>query len=197
MLTKFHDPPIPLTHGVLRVHVGDCHDDVIKWMFSMSLALCVEFNGHREVPVTKASDSELWCFLDLHMNKLLSKTIERRWVETSSCSLWCRCHIMGMNVEIQLIFVMLCHFILLERRWKTVVNKSINTIDCCGTTLTYIWKLISGEPQDVVYYHEQNLTKVWIRIDALITKEDLNKYNCVISTMGSGDLGDLDQNWVR
>ena len=40
------------------------HDDVIKWKhFRVNGPLCREFTGHRWVPLTKASDAELWCFL--------------------------------------------------------------------------------------------------------------------------------------
>ena len=40
------------------------HDDVIKWKhFPRHWPLCGEFTGHRWIPLTKASDAELWCFL--------------------------------------------------------------------------------------------------------------------------------------
>ena len=40
------------------------HDDVIKWnIFRVTGPLCGEFTGHRWIPLTKASDVELWCFL--------------------------------------------------------------------------------------------------------------------------------------
>ena len=29
--------------------------------------LCGEYTGHRRIPVTKASDEELWCFFDLYL----------------------------------------------------------------------------------------------------------------------------------
>ena len=38
--------------------------------------------------LTKASDSNIWCFFDLHLNKRLSKQLRRRWFETPSRSLW-------------------------------------------------------------------------------------------------------------
>ena len=45
---------------VLKVY----HDDVIKWKhFPRFWLLCGEFTGHRWIPLTNASDSELWCFL--------------------------------------------------------------------------------------------------------------------------------------
>ena len=40
------------------------HDDVIKWKhFSCYCPLYGEFTGDRWIPLTKASDAELWCFL--------------------------------------------------------------------------------------------------------------------------------------
>ena len=42
-------------------------------IFRVTDHLCGEFTGHRWIPCTKASDSELWCFFDLHLNKRLSK----------------------------------------------------------------------------------------------------------------------------
>ena len=35
--------------------------------------LCGEFTGHRWIPLSKASDGELWCLFDLCLNKRLSK----------------------------------------------------------------------------------------------------------------------------
>ena len=32
-------------------------------IFHVNVSLCVEFTGHRWIPLTKASDAELWCFL--------------------------------------------------------------------------------------------------------------------------------------
>ena len=40
------------------------HDDVIKWnLFGVIGLLCGDFTCHRWIPLTKASDAELWCFL--------------------------------------------------------------------------------------------------------------------------------------
>ena len=40
------------------------HDDVIKWnYFPGNWFLWLEFTGYRWIPLTKASDAELWCFL--------------------------------------------------------------------------------------------------------------------------------------
>ena len=51
-------------------------------------------------PLTKASDTGLWCFFHMCLNERLSKQSKHRWFETPSCSLWrhsndrsqqCRC----------------------------------------------------------------------------------------------------------
>ena len=40
------------------------HDDVIKWKhFPRYCPVVREFSGHRWIPLTKASDGELGCFL--------------------------------------------------------------------------------------------------------------------------------------
>ena len=48
--------------------------------------------GHRWIPLTKASDAELWCFFYLYLNKRLNKQSRRWWFETSPHSLWRHCH---------------------------------------------------------------------------------------------------------
>ena len=35
--------------------------------------------GHRRIPLTKASDAEIWCIFDLRLNTRLSKQPRRRW----------------------------------------------------------------------------------------------------------------------
>ena len=46
---------------------------------------------HQWIPLTKASDAELWCFSDLRLNKRLSKQSWGWWFETPSRSLWRHC----------------------------------------------------------------------------------------------------------
>ena len=58
--------------------------------FSALLALC-EGNSPvigQWIPLTKASDAELWCFFDLGLNKRLSKQSWDWWFETPSRPLW-------------------------------------------------------------------------------------------------------------
>ena len=85
--------------------------------FSALLALCAgnspvtgEFSSQR--PVTRSFD----VFLDLHLNKLLSKQSRRWWFETPSRSLWRHCN--GLETMITLYMLnrpdeMWMHFMLL------------------------------------------------------------------------------------
>ena len=51
-----------------------CHDDVIEWKhLPRYWSFVWEFTGPRWIPLTKASDAELLCFLDLCMNKKVEK----------------------------------------------------------------------------------------------------------------------------
>ena len=49
----------------MRRYISLCHHKaVIKWKhFRVAGPLCGEFTGHQWIPLTKASDAELWCFL--------------------------------------------------------------------------------------------------------------------------------------
>ena len=53
-------------------------------IFRVTGLLSGEFTGHRRIPLTKASDAELWCFLWAVPEKQLSKISRRRWFETPS-----------------------------------------------------------------------------------------------------------------
>ena len=49
--------------------------------------------GHRWIPLTKASDAELWFFFYLRLNKRFSKQSRRRRFETPSRSFWRHCNV--------------------------------------------------------------------------------------------------------
>ena len=71
--------------------------------FRVTGPLCGEFTGHRWIPLTKASDAELWCFLWSALNKQLSKQSWGWWFETPSRSLWRYCNVaivMGKPVAV-------------------------------------------------------------------------------------------------
>ena len=60
-------------------------------IFHITGSLCREFTGHRWIPLTKASDTEFWCFIYLRLTKQ-SKQSKNWWFETSSRSLWSNCN---------------------------------------------------------------------------------------------------------
>ena len=56
--------------------------------FRVTGPLWGEFTAHQWIPLTKASDAELWCYFDLRMNQRLSQPSRRRWFQTPSRSVW-------------------------------------------------------------------------------------------------------------
>ena len=48
-------------------------------IFRVTGLLCGEFTSHRWIPLTKASDAELWYFFYLRLNQQLSKQWKRKW----------------------------------------------------------------------------------------------------------------------
>ena len=52
--------------------------------------LCGEFTGHKWIPLTEASDAEVWWF-NLRLNKRLNTQSWGWWFETSSHPLWHHC----------------------------------------------------------------------------------------------------------
>ena len=61
-------------------------------IFRVAGPLWGEFNGHRWLPLTKASDAGLNVFFDLRLNRQLSKQSWRWCLETALCSLWRHCN---------------------------------------------------------------------------------------------------------
>ena len=70
------------------------HDDVIKWKhFPRYWPFVRGIHRSRWIPHTRVSDAELWCFfIDLRLNKRLSKQSRGWWFETPSSSLWRHCN---------------------------------------------------------------------------------------------------------
>ena len=70
------------------------YDDVIKWKHIFALLALSEGNPPAtggfppQRPVTRSFD----VFLDMRLNKRLSKQSKRCWFETLSCSLWRHCN---------------------------------------------------------------------------------------------------------
>ena len=81
------DPPVSLCSNMMTSSNGN--------IFRVTVPLCGEFTGHRWIPFTKASDSELWCFLSCALNKRLCKKSSGWWFETPSRSLWRHCNEYG------------------------------------------------------------------------------------------------------
>ena len=60
-------------------------------IFRVTVPFWGKSNGHRWIPLTKAIDTELWCFLWSVPHKWLSKQSRRRWFETPLRYLWRHC----------------------------------------------------------------------------------------------------------
>ena len=61
-------------------------------IFRVTGPLCGEFTGHRWIPLTKASDAELWSFFDLRLNKQFNKQSIRWWFGTPLRPVWRHCN---------------------------------------------------------------------------------------------------------
>ena len=97
------------------------HDDVIKWKhFPRYFSLCGEFTGHRWIPLTKASDADIWCFFDLRLNTRLRKQAWRWWFDTPSRSLWrhCTVHTVSIVVFTHHAFILNTWIVLIATRAK-------------------------------------------------------------------------------
>ena len=71
------------------------HDDVIQWnIFLVTGTLWGVSTGHRWIPLTKASDAELWRFLWSGLEQTAEQTIETLMFETPLRSLWRHCNVM-------------------------------------------------------------------------------------------------------
>ena len=64
-------------------------------IFHVTGPLWGEFTGQWGIPIKKASDAELWCFLWSAPDKQLCKQSRRWWFETPSRSLWRHCSVKG------------------------------------------------------------------------------------------------------
>ena len=85
-------------------------------IFRLTGPLCREFTGHRCIPLTKASDTELWCLFDLRLNKRSSRQLRRRWFEMPLRSLWRHC-IVAYNHRRASVIVILPLVVLLVKKW--------------------------------------------------------------------------------
>ena len=69
--------------------------------FRVNGHLCGEFTDHRWIPSTEASDTELYVFFYLRLNKRLSKQSWGWWFETTSRPLWRHCNTVKFSLLIQ------------------------------------------------------------------------------------------------
>ena len=84
MLIKFYDAiaspvsnELPNLRWRLIYTRPEFHDDVIKWKhFPRYMPLRGESTGHRLIPLIKASDAELWCFLWSGPEPTVDQTME-------------------------------------------------------------------------------------------------------------------------
>ena len=71
-------------NSLSKFHCGQLNGII----FLVTGPLCGELTGHRWIPLTKASDAEIWCFLWSAPNKRLSNQSWGWWFETPSSPLW-------------------------------------------------------------------------------------------------------------
>ena len=93
-------------------------------IFCVTGHLCGEFTGPRLIPHTKASDTELWCFFDLRLNKWLSKQSWGWWLEMLSRPLQCHRNDVGHFVELLWSPSSYCSVMAPEGRgWQVCLNQ--------------------------------------------------------------------------
>ena len=70
-------------------------------IFRVTGLLCGESTGHRWIPLTKASDVELWCFVWCAPEQTVKQTIDTPMISdaTPSCSLWRHCNATYLGEE--------------------------------------------------------------------------------------------------
>ena len=66
--------------------------------------VCGEFTGHRWIPLTKASDAELWCFLWCAPEQTVVQQSRCWWFEMQLHSLWRHCNGTGLYLIMILTF---------------------------------------------------------------------------------------------
>ena len=103
------------------------HDDVIKWKhFPRSGPLRGEFTGNQWIPLTKASDTELWCFLWFAPEQPVSKQSSQRRFETTTRSWWRHGNVVGVMTPISRLSEGLWHSFRSNENKATIC--SINTL---------------------------------------------------------------------
>ena len=114
-------------------------------IFRVAGPLWGEFTGHRWIPLTKASDAELWCFLwsaQLRLNKQLSKPTKGWWFEMPSLCNDC-CRLME-----KLTIARDMQYKSFQTRFITSPHISSNFVKCTWSIKVFIW--IGGKICDIV-----------------------------------------------
>ena len=78
----FTEPWISQKHHTDQIRMTSSNGNI----FGVTGPLWGGSTDHRCIPLTNASDAELWCFISL--NKRLSKQLRGRWFEIPQRSLW-------------------------------------------------------------------------------------------------------------
>ena len=99
-------------------------------IFHLTGPLCGEFTAHQWIPLTKASDAELWWFL--------WSAPEHQWFETPPCSLWRQCN------GLQWFSIVKCHdicrcsndLVMIQCIW-------VRSRNCCCLVTWFCYQLIA------------------------------------------------------
>ena len=93
--------------------------------------LCGEFTGERRIPLTKASDADVWYFLWSAPNKGLSKQSRRRWFEIPPCTLWRHCNVCCFRAVRDIVLPWIGLY------WKSIVARRLS-----GRNVCFIFRVI-------------------------------------------------------
>ena len=92
-------------------------------IFRVTGTLCGEFTGHRWIPLTKASDAELWYLFDMSNNPL-SKQSWGWWFGTPSHSLWRHCNYYSLDQLSKCCYDMNQHWLI----WNIIYSLFTSTV---------------------------------------------------------------------
>ena len=140
-------------------------------IFRVTGPLCGEFTSHRWIPLTKASDAELWCFLWFRLNKQLSKQSWRRWFETPPRSLWCHCNVSSCLPELTSILVVERYNPVIFLVWNPqIFIKNFRWVETSCQRTEWQWNAqhySNNKPLLIIFTHKWNcvIHHSWVYID--------------------------------
>ena len=95
------------------------------------------------IPLTKASDVELWCFLYLHLRRRLSRKSRRRWLVTPSRSLWHHSNVLITHLALEKMAAILADdnfkCIFLNENDRIPISISLNLFSGVQFTISHHW----------------------------------------------------------